>query len=136
MKNPTYLYHPLHGKRLVSADDAEAMASDCWVDSPAKIEAEANVDKEPEGGSGEEPSGENGQNGDDAGGDDNEPEGEGEQSTVAYPLATKFHEDPESLEKPELLELGKKLGLKLLAAWKEDTLRNKITEALDADGDD
>lgn len=50
-------------------------------------------------------------------------------------LLRRFVEDAESLEKPELLALGAELQLKLLAAWKEETLRNKIQEAID-NGDD
>ena len=132
MKNPTYLYHALHGKTLVEADKAEELLADGWMDSHAKIGDDPSIHPAPEG---DVPQNEGEAiNGDDTEGE--QPDGEegaDEQEGGGNPLADRFVEDPESLEKPELLALGKSLGLNLLAAWKEETLRNKIGEAINGD---
>lgn len=48
-------------------------------------------------------------------------------------LQDRFNEDPKSLNKEEHIILGKSLGLSLRSNWGEDTMIEKITEALNAE---
>lgn len=48
----------------------------------------------------------------------------------ASALLAQFQRDPKSLTKDEHVKLGAAMGLRLMKAWNEDTLINKITEAL------
>lgn len=48
-------------------------------------------------------------------------------------LQDRFNEDPKSLNKEEHIILGKALGLSLRSNWGEDTMIEKITEALNAE---
>jgi DNA primase large subunit len=48
-------------------------------------------------------------------------------------LQDRFNEDPKSLNKEEHIVLGKSLGLSLRSNWGEDTMIEKITEALNAE---
>ena len=57
-------------------------------------------------------------------------EGDAELTAEQQGLLSAFQENPESLTKDEHVELGKGLGLKLMKAWKEETLIAKIQEKL------
>lgn len=46
-------------------------------------------------------------------------------------LLAQFRLDPKALNKDELAKLGRYLGAKMITSWKEDTLINKVTEALE-----
>lgn len=46
-------------------------------------------------------------------------------------LLERFHEDPEQLNEDELVRLGRFLGVKMMKAWKKDTLINKVHSGLE-----
>lgn len=54
---------------------------------------------------------------------------EGEEDEAAA-LLVQFQRDPKSLNKDQHVQLGAALGLRLMKAWNEGTLINKINEAL------
>jgi len=55
---------------------------------------------------------------------------EKESYKIDLTLLERFNEDPKSLNKEEHIILGKELGLTLRINWGEDTMIDKITEAL------
>lgn len=46
-------------------------------------------------------------------------------------LLERFHEDPEQLNEDELVRLGRFLGVRMMKAWKKDTLINKVHSGLE-----
>lgn len=46
-------------------------------------------------------------------------------------LLERFREDPEQLNEDELVRLGRFLGVKMMKAWKKDTLINKVHSGLE-----
>jgi hypothetical protein len=76
-----------------------------------------------DGGTGEAP--------EDAGDDVIEPDEENDEADgEAAAMLVQFRTDPKSLNKDQYVQLGAALGLRLMKAWNEDTLINKINEAL------
>lgn len=103
----TFLYHPEKGQKLFEIESPEQEAElieSGWLDSPAKFPSAEQENPAPR------------------------------LNDVEKTLLEVFKANPKELTKPEHLELGKALGLTLMAAWKEDTLINKIQEALDGNG--
>ena len=100
-----WLYHPEKGAKLFTFEDEadiDDLEQEGWRDSPAEFkQAEESSD-----------------------------EGYAELTAEQQSLLSAFQENPESLTKDEHVELGKGLGLKLMKAWKEETLIAKIQEKL------
>lgn len=46
-------------------------------------------------------------------------------------LLDQFHDDPEQLSKDQLVTLGRYLGVKMMKAWPEETLINKVNSGLE-----
>jgi len=113
MKTPTYLFSADAPKGKIfdaAVEDMDALAKDGWVDNPAKIGKP--VEKAPEKKTQVAKS---------------EDESLGERDLLAI-----FNAEPTRLTKPELVELGKANGAKMLMVnWKEDTLIKKVREAID-----
>lgn len=108
MTQKTWRYHATHKPCLVDVDEEKLaeMHEKGWRDSPAAFK-----DKEPkQEGGGPAP----------------------ELSNEQQALLDVFQEEPESLDKDELMLLGKGLGLKLIKSWKEPTLVSKIQEHLES----
>lgn len=106
----TWLYHKTQKPRLVSLTDTktlEQLEAEGWKDTPAAFK-EATNKKDDEG---------------------SQPQAS-EMTEVQKALLETFVHDPDSLDKDELMNLGNGLGLKLMKAWKEPTLVNKIQEHL------
>lgn len=107
---PTFMYHPAKGKRLFNLDpetyedDVEALEKDGWKDTPKGMKTEKPAEKEPDGPV--------------------------ELTKEQEELLAQFVKDPSELGKEQLLSLGAAFNLKLLKAWKEETLIKKIQDAL------
>lgn len=65
-----------------------------------------------------------------ASGADDVIEHEEDDEDEAAALLVQFQTDPRSMNKDQYVKLGAALGLRLMKAWNEDTLINKINEAL------
>ncbi len=107
--NKTYRYHRTEKPKLVDMDDTEkleALEDAGWKDSPA-----AFLDSEVE---------------------DSEPEQEPEGDRAEFEeLLGRFNEDPQELDKDELVALGRYLGVNMMKAWKVDTLIEKVRSSLE-----
>lgn len=104
----TWRYHATKKPCLVDIGDEDklsAMEQEGWRDTPAAFKASPSEDQD------DEPS-------------------EPELTEVQKALLESFKDDPESLTKPEMADLGKGLGIKLITSWKEETLISKIQERL------
>lgn len=111
VKVPTFLFHPEHGQKLFKLDEdlAEELEEQGWVDSPAGFDVKKAPEKKP---------------------DNTSTELTKQQEEYLQVFLVK----PEKLDKPELVELGKGFGVKLMPNYKEETMISKIKEALDDNG--
>ena len=111
VKVPTFLFHPEHGQKLFQLDDelAEELEEAGWVDSPAGFAPKPKKEKQPDNTA-------------------------TELTKQQEEYLQVFLVEPEKLDKPELVELGKGFGVKLMPNYKEATMISKIKEALDDNG--
>lgn len=107
---PTFMFHATKGQRLFKLDPEQyedqlkELAEEGWKDTPKCMEFKKD---EPE--------------------PDNGPVS---LTAEQEALLAQFVQEPAKLSKDELLELGKALDVKLMKAWKEETLIKKIQEVL------
>lgn len=102
-----WLYHPEKKEKIfdTESDDMEELAEQGWCDSPA------DFNKEPES--------------------DDDDLGQEERDAERDALLERFNEDPEQLDKDELVKLGRYLGVKMMKAWKTETLIEKVRSGLE-----
>jgi hypothetical protein len=101
----TWRYHPNKKAKIfdTDVDDMDALAKQGWCESPADFKAEAEQQETALEGHDEE----------------------------RDQLMARFNEDFEQLDKDELVKLGRYLGVKMMKAWKPDTLIEKVRSGLE-----
>jgi hypothetical protein len=101
----TWRYHPNKKAKIfdTDVDDMDALAKQGWCESPADFKAEAEQQETALEGHDEE----------------------------RDQLMACFNKDPEQLDKDELVKLGRYLGVKMMKAWKPDTLIEKVRSGLE-----
>ena len=137
----TWRYHPNKKAKIfdTDVDDMDALAKQGWCESPADFKAEAEQQETAFEGHDEEREQLRARFNEDLEGRDEEREqlkarfnedleGHDEERDQ---LMARFNEDPEQLDKDELVKLGRYLGVKMMKAWKPDTLIKKVRSGLE-----
>jgi hypothetical protein len=137
----TWRYHPNKKAKIfdTDVDDMDALAKQGWRESPADFKAEAEQQETAPEGHDEEREQLKARFNEDLEGRDEEREqlkarfnedleGHDEERDQ---LMARFNEDPEQLDKDELVKLGRYLGVKMMKAWKPDTLIKKVRSGLE-----
>jgi DNA repair exonuclease SbcCD ATPase subunit len=155
----TWRYHPNKKAKIfdTDVDDMDALAKQGWCESPADFKAEAEQQETALEGRDEEREQLKARFNEDLEGRDEEREQlkarfnedlerrdeEREQLKARFnedleghdeerdQLMARFNEDPEQLDKDELVKLGRYLGVKMMKAWKPDTLIKKVRSGLE-----
>ena len=119
----TWRYHPNKKAKIfdTDVDDMDALAKQGWCESPADFKAEAEQQETAFEGHDEEREQLRARFNEDLEGHDEERD----------QLMARFNEDPEQLDKDELVKLGRYLGVKMMKAWKPDTLIKKVRSGLE-----
>lgn len=137
----TWVYHAQHKPRLVNvtSEQMAELKAEGWALSPgeaagedASPSASESTQNQKDPSDIDPPSDD--QNGNPEGGNEPNPEAStsvADNDKERAELIARFQDNPEDLDKDELVKLGRYLGVKMMKAWKESTLINKVREGLE-----